>query len=159
LRVTFRATVERGRPDQPRYVVLPDDIADVLGLERTTTVIGSVAGAPIVRQAVKKVRGGASWFLDVTAAQVKKAGIETGDVVEVELEVVGEELPADLAAALAANPHAQAWWESARPSQRRQAVNSVEKAKSAETRARRIDSLINEVADFHRWRTSGPGSS
>ena len=149
----FRATVERGHPDHPRYAVLPDDVVEAFGLTKTTTVIGTMAGVAINRQAVKPVRGG-GWFVDVTAPVCKKAKIDTGDVIDIELEVVGEELPPDLAAAIAADEHAQAWWDSASPSKRRQAVNSVEKAKTDATRAKRIAEHVKLTSDFQRWRTT-----
>lgn len=102
---------------------------------------------------MKPIRGG-GWFVDVTASVCKKAKIDTGDVIEIELEVIGEALPADLAAAIAADEHAQAWWDGASPSKRRQSVNMVEKAKSPATRAKRIAEHVTLTSDFQLWRTS-----
>ena len=131
--------------------MLPDDVVDELELTATTTVIGTMAGVAFDRQAVKPVRGG-GWFVDVTGRTCTKAEIDTGDEIEVELEVIGEELPHDLAAAIAADEHAQAWWDGASASKRRQAVNSVEKAKTEATRAKRIADHVKLTSDFQRAR-------
>ena len=147
----FRAVVARDGPDTPRYVVLPDDVVEALGLTTTTTVIGTMAGVALDRQAAKRRRG--SWYVDVTARTCTKASIDVGDVIEVELEVVGEPCPPDLAAAIAADPDSQAWWDGASASKRRQAVNSVEKAKTAATRAKRIADHVAATADWHRRTT------
>ena len=149
----FRATVEREHPDRPRRIVLPVDVVEALGLTKTTTVIGTMAGVAFDRQAVKPIRGG-GWFVDVTGRVCTKAKIDTGDVIDVELEVIGEEVPPDLAAAIAADEHAQAWWDGASASKRRQAVNSVEKAKTPATRAKRIAEHVKLTSDFQRLRTT-----
>jgi hypothetical protein len=149
----FRATIERARDDRPRRVVLPADVVDALALTTTTTVIGTMAGVAFDRQAVKPIpRGG--WFVDVTGRVCTKAKVDTGDVIDVELEVIGEEVPPDLAAAIAADEHAQAWWDGASASKRRQAVNSVEKAKTPATRAKRIADHVKLTSDFQRLRTT-----
>ena len=48
------------------------------------------------------------------------------------------DVPADLAAALAADPVARERWERLPPSHRREHVLAIEEAKKPETRARRI---------------------
>ena len=148
----FRATVER-TGDRPRFVRLPSDVVDALGLTATTTVVGTMAGVPIDRQAAKPLPRGAGWFVDVTVRVCERAAVDVGDVIEVELEVIGEEVPADLAAAIAADPDAAAWWAGASASKRRQAVNTVEKAKTDATRSKRIAEHVAATADWHR-RTS-----
>ena len=150
----FRATIERERADRPRRVVLPDDVVDALGLTTTTTVIGTMAGVAFDRQAVKPLGRGRGWFVDVTGRVCTKAKVDTGDLIDVDLEVVGEEVPPDLAAAIAADEHAQAWWDGASASKRRQAVTSVEKAKTEATRAKRVAEHVKLTSDFQRLRTS-----
>lgn len=148
----FRAVIRRDG-SSPRYVELPPEVVAELGLTATTTVIGTMAGVPIDRQAVKPRGRGRGWYVDVTVRTCQKAGVDAGDVIDVELEVIGEPVPSDLAAAIAADPDAQAWWDGASASKRRQAVNAVEKAKTPATRAKRIAEHVAATADWHR-RTS-----
>lgn len=110
-----------------------------------------MAGVPIDRQAVKPIPGG-GWFVDVTTRVCSKAKIDTGDVIEVELEVIGESVAPDLASAIAADPEAQAWWDQASDSKRRQMVNMVEKAKTPATRAKRIAELVELTSTHQRAR-------
>ncbi|HEX4905071.1 MAG TPA: hypothetical protein VFU93_06450 [Acidimicrobiales bacterium] len=44
----FRAAIQRDG-DRPRFVLLPDDVVDALGLTSTTTVIGTMAGVAFDR--------------------------------------------------------------------------------------------------------------
>ena len=140
----FRAPVERKAPDLPRYAVLPSKAVAVLGLTKTATVDGSIAGAPITRKAVKPM-GDGRWFMDVTQPTCSKAGIDTGDVVEFELRRVSEEPPADLVEALAASQIASAVWDRLTASPRRQVVNDILRAKKPETRAKRIADYVKEL--------------
>jgi uncharacterized protein YdeI (YjbR/CyaY-like superfamily) len=55
-------------------------------------------------------------------------------------------VPEDLAAALAANPAAQAAFAKLPPSHRREHVEAVEEAKKPETRARRIAKAVEMLA-------------
>ena len=56
------------------------------------------------------------------------------------------DLPPDYAALLAADPAAQAWWDSRPPSYRRPATNWVLSAKRQETRDRRMAQLVADCA-------------
>lgn len=141
----FRATIERKSPDLPRYVVLPRGAVSDLVLEATSTVDGEIADVPIHRQAVKPW-GNGRWFLDVKNETCQKAGVDTGDEVEIELRRVSEDPPADLIEALASNPTAAAVWDRLSRSQKRQVVNDVERAKKAETRARRISEYVDQLS-------------
>ena len=58
---------------------------------------------------------------------------------------VREEIPADLAEALAAKPGATAAFEKASPSARKEFVRQVVEAKAAETRARRIVGIVAKL--------------
>jgi hypothetical protein len=154
--VAFDARVERGRPDQPRYVVVPDAVVTTLGIKATATVSGTIAGITFSRQAIKPMGRSGGWFLDVTAPVAKKAKIDAGHVVEVRVRRESEDCPLDLAAALAADPAAEAWWSGATAQKRRQMVNDVEKAKKPETRAARIEKWVQLVSDWQR--TTGRSS-
>ena len=55
------------------------------------------------------------------------------------------DVPADLAAALAAAPEAKARFEKMPPSHRREYVKYIEEAKRPETRARRIAASVQKI--------------
>ena len=140
----FKAKVQRKADDLPRYAVLPAKAAEALGMTKTATVDGTIAGTPITRKAVKPM-GDGRWFIDVTQPTCAKAGIDTGDTVEFELRRVSEEPPEDLVEALAASPVASAVWDRLTASPRRQVVNDLLRAKKPETRAKRIADYIKEL--------------
>jgi len=77
------------------------------------------------------------------------AGLEGGETVEVRLDLDTEERkiepPADLAAALRAEPLAWERWEALSYTHQREHVEAIEKARKPETRARRIDAAVRMV--------------
>ena len=89
--------------------------------------------------------GGSSW-LGVSAERRAAAGITPGEVLEVEVvldtAVREVEVPADLAAALDAEPAARAFWDKMSYSNRSWHVLQVTGAKAAETRARRVTRTV-----------------
>jgi hypothetical protein len=89
--------------------------------------------------------------LGVTKAQLAEAGVAQGDTVNVELKRDTEprviEPPADLAAALAAEPPAEAAFGGLSYTHRREYVRWIEEARRAETRARRIDKAVAMLRD------------
>lgn len=88
-------------------------------------------------------------LIPVSAEVRGKAGVAGGEKHEVEIVLDDQprviEPPADLAAALAANPAARAAWDRIAPSHRKAHVTAIEGAKAAETRARRIEKAIAEL--------------
>jgi hypothetical protein len=98
------------------------------------------------------VMGGRS-LLSVSADVRQRAGIAAGDRVVVELDLDTDprevEVPADLAAALAADPRAQAFFATLSYSKQLRHVLAIEAAKAAETRQRRVE---KSVALFHEHR-------
>ena len=93
---------------------------------------------------------GGRFMLPVSAEVRNKAGVEAGDAVLVRLELDTEprevEVPTDLQAALARDPKARAAFGRLSYSNRRRYVLAVEGAKAAETRRRRIDRTVMELA-------------
>ena len=87
-------------------------------------------------------RMGGSYWLGVSMERRAAAGIAAGEVLDVDVvldtAVREVEVPADLAAALAAEPAAQAFWDGLSYSTKSWHVLQVTGAKTAETRARRV---------------------
>ena len=88
----------------------------------------------------------------IAAGRVHQAGLAAyrGRLVREEpvysYERTPGELPPEYAALLAADPVAQAWWDSRPPSYRRPATNWVLSAKRQETRDRRMAQLVADCA-------------
>ncbi len=78
------------------------------------------------------------------------AGVEGGDIVQVRVELDTEErvvtLPADLAKALKASPPAWERWQELSYTHQREHVEAIEEAKAADTRTRRIERAVRDVA-------------
>jgi hypothetical protein len=87
-------------------------------------------------------RMGGTYWLGVSAERRAAAGIAAGEVLDVDVVLDTAprevEVPADLAAALAADPAASAFWAGVSPSNKSWHVLQVTGAKAAETRARRV---------------------
>ena len=89
-------------------------------------------------------------MLGVSAENRAAAGVEGGDTVDVELELDTAPrdvtVPPDLAAALAAEPAAQATFEALSYSNKSWHVLQIEGAKSDETRQRRVARSVEALA-------------
>jgi hypothetical protein len=89
---------------------------------------------------------GERFLVGVSAEHREGAGVQAGDVLDVDLELDTEpreiSVPADLAVALDADSKAGAFFESLTFSQKRGYVRPIEQAKAPETRERRIAKAI-----------------
>jgi hypothetical protein len=89
---------------------------------------------------------GGRHMISVSAAVRQATGLAAGDPVRVTLTLAGTprevDVPADLAAALAADEQAGAFFATLSNSLQRHHVDSVNGARSAETRQRRIDKAV-----------------
>jgi hypothetical protein len=135
----FTAELEAGRAGGA-MVLVPPDIATALGGLRQMRVVGTVNGVPY--QSSVMPYGGRGLFLGVHKATREAAGVMPGEQVDVVVSrderprVV--EIPAELAAALAADPAAQAAFDRLSFTNRREMAGSVAEAKRPETRERRL---------------------
>ena len=122
---------------------IPDEAVTSLGgggrPKVTVTVNGFTFPSSIARM-------GGSYWLGVSAERRTAAGVEGGQVydLDVELDTAPRviEAPADLQAALDASPGALAQWEKLSYSHQRQHVEAINSAKAPETRARRVAKAI-----------------
>ncbi|GAA2475361.1 YdeI/OmpD-associated family protein [Winogradskya humida] len=120
-----------------------DDVVAELGGGGRPKVVVTVNGYEW-RGSIAKM-GGAYW-LGVSAERRGAAGIAAGEVhdVDVVLDAAPREVevPAELAAALEAVPEAKAFWDGLSASNKGWHVLQVTGAKTAETRARRIEKSV-----------------
>ncbi|MGZ4693537.1 MAG: YdeI/OmpD-associated family protein [Acidimicrobiales bacterium] len=138
----FTATLETNGKTATGIEV-PETAVEQLGKGKKPPVTVTI-GSHSYRSTVA-VMGG-RFLLPVSAENRTKAGIAAGDEVEVTL-VLDEAprqvtVPEDLAAALATDPTAKAFFEGLSFSQQRFHVDSIEGARTDETRQRRIEKSL-----------------
>jgi len=126
---------------------IPSDVMDALGAGRRPPVTVTINGYTY-RSTVATVDGAP--MVGVSAVNREGAGVAGGDEVDVDIELDTQprvvEVPPDFAAALAADPAAQATFDKLSNSNKGYHVSSIEGAKTAETRERRI---AKSVATLH----------
>ena len=141
----FRTTLElHGKT--ATGIEVPDDVVAALDAGKRPAVRVTVNGH--TWRSTVAVMGGRN-LVGVSAENRAAAGVSAGDVLDVELVVDTEkrevEVPADLAAALAAAPDAAAAFAALSYSNKSRHVLSVEGAKTEETRARRIAKAVSDL--------------
>jgi hypothetical protein len=132
--------------------------ANTAGIELTAGQVAELGGGK--RPAVNvRINGfayrtsvgsmGGRFLVPVSAERRAAAGVKVGDAIEVELTLDTEPrelaVPADLVAALSADTAARAAFDKLSYSARQRHVLAVEGARTAETRARRIDKIVGEL--------------
>ncbi len=140
----FRSEVE---PPQPmRGLEVPAEVIEALGGGERPPVTIRINGHEW-RSRIAKMRG--RYLIGFSKANRAAAGVDTGDEVEIQVEVDTEPRviaePEDLTRALDADPAARAAWDALAPSHRRRHVHAIEGAKKPETRARRIAKTLEEL--------------
>ncbi|MGX6608231.1 YdeI/OmpD-associated family protein [Micromonosporaceae bacterium Da 78-11] len=134
----FRAELQRTGGTTTGFEV-PAEIVTGLGGGGRPQVVATVNGYEF-RSSIAKM-GGSHW-LGVSAERRSAAGIEGGQLLEVEVildEAPREiEVPPDLRSALDAAPAANAFWATMSFSNQRWHVDQLTSAKTDETRARRL---------------------
>jgi len=127
-------------------ISVPEDVVEALGSgkrPRVTVTIGSYA----YRSTVAPMGG--EFLVPVSAEVRAAAGVEAGEELDVTLELDTAprviEVPDDLAAALVAAPEAKAFWDTLSYSHQRAHVDSINGAKAAETRQRRIEKSVTQL--------------
>lgn len=141
----FRATVELGGKTATGIRV-PDEIVAALGAGKRPAVSVTINGYTY-RSTIASMGG--VFMLPVSAEVRAGAGVAAGDEIAVtaELDTAPREVvvPPDFAAALGAEPTAQAAFAALSYSNKRRHVLDIDGAKSAETRQRRITKVIDTL--------------
>src|SRR5215218_2256699 len=139
--VTFQTTVTA--TGNNTGIVVPDALVVDLGAGKRPSVLVDVNGYQY--RSTVGVMGG-KHMISISAAVRKDAGLRGGDPIRVTLTVADTprqvDVPDDLAAALADNETAAAFFATLSNSMQRYHVDNVATAKSSETRQRRIEKAI-----------------
>lgn len=128
-------------------IEVPPDVVEALGAGKKPPVKMTINGYTY-RSSIAVM--GSKYMVSLSAENRKNAGVAGGEAHDVEIEVDTEKreiaVPADLQAALDADPQAKAFFETLSYSNKRRHVEPIEAAKAPETRQRRIE---KSVALFH----------
>lgn len=143
----FRTTIEQsGRT--ATGIPVPDEVVEALGAGKRPAVTVSLNG--YTYRGSIAVMGGAP-MISLSAANRAAAGVAGGDEVDVdvELDTAPREVavPADLAAALDAEPAARRTFDGLSYSNRSWHVLQIEGAKTEDTRRRRIAKSVEALRD------------
>jgi hypothetical protein len=143
---TFEATLAASGNNTG--IVVPDEVIAQLAAGRRPPVVVNLNGYEY-RNTVA-VMGG-KYMISVSSAVRTATGLKGGDPIRVTLTVADTprevNVPADFAAALAADELAEAFFEKLSNSMQRYHVDNVNAAKSAETRQRRVDKAVSLFRD------------
>lgn len=138
----FRATIERSGKTATGIEV-PSTLVEGLGAGKRPAVRVTIKGHTY-RSTVASMGG--RFMMGVSAENREAAGVAGGDVVDVDIELDTAprevEVPDDLAVALKKDAKARRTFESLSYSNQRWHVQSIEGAKTDETRQRRIAKSI-----------------
>ena len=124
-------------------MAVPPEVVDALGGGKKPAVTVTVAGYTY-RTSIASMGG--RYLIPLSAERRAAAGVAAGDPVDVDVELDTEprtvEVPADLAAALDAEPAARRRFDALPYSHQLRHVLAVEGAKAEATRARRIGAAV-----------------
>ena len=127
-------------------IEVPAEVVEGLGGGRKPAVVVTI-GEYGYRSSIA-VMGG-KFLIPLSAERRAQSGIKGGDAVEVELALDTQprdvEIPDDLALALAGDAAAKAFFDTLSYSNKQRHVLSITDAKTPETRARRIDKVMEAL--------------
>lgn len=124
------------------FITLPFNPHEVWGQKQQHHITGSINGCA-VRGALDS--DGTQFFLPLGAAWQRDNGLEIDAIVDVVLSPEGpqfEQLSPDVASALASDPEAKVFFEGLATFYRKGYINGIESAKRSETRAKRLDEMM-----------------
>jgi len=143
--VRFRTTIV-GSGGNTTGIQVPDEVVDGLGAGNRPAVHVRVRDFAY-RSTVARMHG--VYMISLSAERREAAGVAAGDEVDVELELDTEPrevaVPPDFATALDADAEAKRFFDSLSYSNKSRHVLSIEGAKTAETRQRRIEKSIETL--------------
>ena len=144
---TFRAELQSTGGTTTGFQV-PDELVAELGGGGRPKVVVTVNGFEF-RSSIARMGG--SYRLGVSNERRASAGVAAGDVLDVDVQLDTAErtvdVPADLAAAFDGEPAAKAFFDGLSFSKQQWHVLPVTGAKSPETRARRVATSVNMLAE------------
>lgn len=144
----FRVLLEKHESSEATGIKIPFDVQKVFGTRARVPVRGTINGFAF-RSSIFPMGDGYHYMVvnKETRAGAKATG---GETVSVRMERDDEPRtitpPPDFARALKANKAAQAMWEKLSYTHRKEHAKAIEDAKQPETRARRIEKAVAQLA-------------
>ncbi|MCU1361430.1 MAG: hypothetical protein JWN99_2719 [Ilumatobacteraceae bacterium] len=142
----FQTTVELGGKTATGLRVPPEVLEALAGGRKPAVTV--TVGTHTYRSTIATMKG--AFFIPLSAENRTAAGVAAGDEIEVEVELDTAprvlELSPDFASALDGAPKAQMAFDALSYSHKRRWTMSIDDAKTPETRQRRIDKAITELA-------------
>jgi hypothetical protein len=145
--VKFKAVLQPDPTGTGTFVLIPRDVDRKLGLRGRPKIQALIAGHPY-RGSLMPM-GDGTFCLGVLKSIQESVGVKRGDVVTIELgldtapRVV--EPPPDLSGALARDTRAAAAWEKLSYTNNKEMARSLEEARKAETRGRRLAAALEKL--------------
>jgi hypothetical protein len=139
----FKALIEKN--GTKTCIPLPFNPNEVWGSKQRHYVTGMVNGC-VIRSPLESGAFGIQFFLPLGAAWRRDNHLDPGDEVEVVLSPEGPQsglLAEDIAAALAAEPQARAFFDALATFYRKNYLRWIESAKQPATRAARIEEMVH----------------
>lgn len=128
--------------------VIPKSIVTELGSGKKPQVYVHIKGYTY-RSSIASMGG--EFMLPVSAEVRTNAGVNAGEIIDIELELDTEPrevaVPDDLKRALEVKPNAKKYFDSLSYSNKRRLVIPIEDAKTPETRQRRIEKTVNLLSE------------
>ena len=144
----FRVLLEKHENSEATGITIPFDVQQTYGTRSRVPVRGTINGFPY-RGMIFPMGG--KYIFVVNRELRTNANVKGGEQISVTMERDEEPRlitpPADLARALRANQTAQAAWDKLSYTHKKEHARAVEDAKRPETRVRRIEKTIAQLAE------------
>ena len=144
----FRVLLEKHENSEATGITIPFDVEKTFGTRARVPVRGTINGFPY-RSSIFPMRG--RYMMAVNKELRAGAKARGGDTVSVTMERDEEPRvitpPPDLARALRANKQAQAAWDKLSYTHQKEHARAVEEAKRPDTRQRRIEKAVAQLAE------------
>src|SRR5215831_3468427 len=96
IRLSARIERKAEYPQLPRFIVVPAAAVAEWKLTATTTIEGTLNGVDVGRRGLKQWDAN-RWFFELPDPVCRRAGVDAGATVELELRRASEDLPVELA--------------------------------------------------------------
>ena len=144
----FRVLLEKHESSEATGIKIPFDVEKVFGTRARVPVRGTINGFPF-RSSIFPM-GDGHHYMAVNKETRAGAGARGGEIVSVRMERDEEPRtitpPPDFARALRANREARAMWDKLSYTHQKEHAKALAEAKRPETRARRIEKAIAQLA-------------
>ncbi len=144
----FRVLLEKDAASEVTSIAIPFDVEKTFGARARVPVRGTINGFEF-RSSIFPM-GDNQHYMVVNKQMREGAGIRGGETISVVMERDDAPRtitpPADFAKALRKNKGALTEWEKLSYTHRKEYVKAIEEAKKPETRARRIEKAVEQIA-------------